>query len=35
MAPGMIIMHGIFRCNTLLQKLDQIDWKGDDEIVKG
>ena len=25
---------GIFRCNTLLQKLDQIDWKGDDEIRK-
>ena len=25
---------GIFRCNTLLQKLDQIDWKGDDQIRK-
>jgi hypothetical protein len=24
----------IFRCNTLLQKLDQIDWKGDDQIRK-
>ncbi|MDR1879837.1 MAG: RagB/SusD family nutrient uptake outer membrane protein [Tannerellaceae bacterium] len=23
---------GIFRCNTLIQKLDQIDWKGDDNI---
>jgi len=25
---------GIFRCNTLLQKLDQIDWKGDEVIRK-